>query len=310
MMALRHRLERFAPTQLPVLIVGERGVGKDVLAHYIHQGAQTHNGVFVKVSCAAAPSTLLSSELLQKLARQPVETRSPGAGSSHESNHVTVFFEDVFDLDAELQSTLCGLIRHEESKGRDDRQREAQFRLICATRRDPEAEVARGTFRQDLYSEISVVRIDLPPLRQRRSDIPLLLEYFLKRFCGEYGCTATPLKTQVVEAATRRAWPENIRELENAVRRYVVLDSDQMLAGDAGSCSTRETANEDLSLKARTRQAVRDTERQLILETLRANNWNRKDAARKLKISYRSMMYKLKAAGVPPKRRHLQDSPE
>ena len=174
-------------------------------------------------------------------------------------------------------------------------------------------EIACGTFRPDLHDRIGVVTVELPPLRARRVDIPCLTEYFVIRHAERYGCAAPPIRSQVMDLLVERDWPGNIRELENAIRRYVILGSEETLIEEShqnGFTAVRGCCDEGLSLKARMKQAVQELERKLILDALHANNWNRRAAARMLKISYRSFMYKLKSAGLPPKRRRQQHRPE
>ena len=305
MRAIRQSVERVGVTSAPVLIAGESGTGKDVLARLLHGISPRRNRPFIKVNCAAIPAMLMESELFgyEPGAFTGANRSKPGMVELAQGG--TLFLDEIAELDVPLQAKLLHVLQDgtfARIGGRDTVQ--VEFRLICATGRNLEEEMAAGRFRQDLYYRINVVMIELPPLRARRVDIPEMVEYFLNRYGGEYSCPAPPLTPRLMDLLLHHDWPGNIRELENLIRRYVILGSEQTLVDDLLRTDPNAApgCEEGLSLKAMTRQAVRNIERRLILDVLRANNWNRKEAARTLKISYRSLFYKLKTAGLPPKR--------
>jgi len=180
-------------------------------------------------------------------------------------------------------------------------------RVVCATNRHLEQEIESGTFRQDLFYRINVVNLYLPPLRERRGDIEDLVMYFLDYYNRKYNCRARALSPELMGLLQKYHWPGNIRELENLVKRYVILGNEEVISSDLVT-REQEMFNPDInfdgpiSLKKLTRQAVRELERKVILKVLQANHWNRKQAARALSISYRALLYKIRDAGLPSNR--------
>jgi transcriptional regulator with PAS, ATPase and Fis domain len=178
---------------------------------------------------------------------------------------------------------------------------------VCATNRKLEQEIENGTFRSDLFYRINVVNLHLPPLRERAADIPELVDYFLEYLNRKYNCRAKPLSAEMMTVLRKYHWPGNIRELENLIKRYVILGSEDVITSDLAPPSTDFFNTEipvdgQISLKKLTRQAVRELERKVILKVLQNHHWNRKQAARALSISYRALLYKIRDAGLPPNR--------
>ena len=182
-----------------------------------------------------------------------------------------------------------------------------EVRVVCATNRKLEQEIENGTFRSDLFYRINVVNLHLPPLRERASDIPDLVAYFLEYHNRKYNCRARPLSSELMAVLRKYHWPGNIRELENLIKRYVILGNEEVISADL---APRETdffnaeipVDGQISLKKLTRQAVRELERKVILKVLQNHHWNRKQAARALSISYRALLYKIRDAGLPSNR--------
>jgi two-component system response regulator AtoC len=185
--------------------------------------------------------------------------------------------------------------------------KKVEVRVVCATNRVLEHEIENGTFRQDLFYRINVVNIALPPLRERRGDIEDLVGFFLEYYNRKFNCKAKPISRELFLVLQKYHWPGNIRELENLVKRYVILGTEEVISSDLVS-REQEYFNPELnldgpiSLKKLTRQAVRELERKVILKVLQANHWNRKEAARALSISYRALLYKIRDAGLPSNR--------
>ena len=182
-----------------------------------------------------------------------------------------------------------------------------RIRVICATNRPLEREVAGGRFRADLYYRINVVNLELPPLRARMEDVAELASYFLERHQRRHKSEVRPFSPALMRLLEKHPWPGNIRELENLVERYVILGSEEavsaeLLHWDRTHLAPDMPAHGPIHLKKVTRQAVQDLERKIILNVLEANRWNRKRAASELKISYRALLYKIRQAGLPPKR--------
>ncbi len=185
--------------------------------------------------------------------------------------------------------------------------KKVEVRVVCATNRVLEVEIESGTFRQDLFYRINVVNLQMPPLRERRGDIPDLVTYFLEYYNRKYNCRARALSGDLMIALQKYHWPGNIRELENLIKRYVILGNEEVISSDLVSHQQEYSIpdiNYDgpIALKTITRQATRELERKVILKVLQAHHWNRKQAARALSISYRALLYKIRDAGLPPNR--------
>ncbi len=308
MQALRARLDKVAAANVPVLIQGESGTGKDIIARMIHTCSPWKSGPFVKVNCPAIPGTLLESELFgyEKGAFTGAYGSKPGRVEM--AHRGTLFLDEISELDLGLQSKLLQLLQDGQfcRIGAQEDKR-VEVRVVCATNRQLEVEIESGTFRQDLFYRINVVNLHLPPLRERRGDIEDLASYFLDYYNRKYNCRARALSSELMTVLQKYHWPGNIRELENLIKRYVILGTEDVITSDLVAREP-EYLNPDLnfegpiSLKKLTKQAVRELERKVILKVLQANHWNRKKAARALNISYRALLYKIRDAGLPPNR--------
>jgi two-component system, NtrC family, response regulator AtoC len=305
MLSMRERIEKLAAANVPVLLEGESGIGKDVLARYIHLRSPWSSGPFVKVNCPAVPGTLIESELFgyERGAFTGANTTKPGRVEM--AHRGTLFLDEISELDFNLQSKLLQLLQDGQfSRIGSQQDKTVDVRVICATNKLLKDEVAAGAFRQDLYYRINVVRIHLPSLRDRAVDIPPLAKYFLDHYNMKYNCRAKPLSQSCLEQMQFYAWPGNIRQLENLIRRYVIIDAEEAIlpelvnVGNSGKLPFEIPAVGPVSLKKITRKAAEDVERKMIFAMLQVTNWNRKRAARNLGISYRALLYKLRAFGV------------
>ena len=308
MQTLRRRLEKVANANVPVLIEGESGTGKDIVARMIHTGSPWRTGPYVKVNCPAIPGTLLESELFgyEKGAFTGAYGMKPGRVEL--AHRGTLFLDEISELDLGLQSKLLQLLQDGQfCRIGAQEDKKVEVRIVCATNRQLELEIQNGTFRQDLFYRINVVNLHMPPLRERRGDIEQLTNYFLEYYNRKYNCRARTLSTDLLGVLQKYHWPGNIRELENLVKRYVILGSEEVITSDLvvrGPDLPMPEINFDgpISLKKVTRQATHDLERKIILKVLQAHHWNRKRAARALNISYRALLYKIRDAGLPPNR--------
>jgi two-component system response regulator AtoC len=297
------KMDRIADATVPVLIRGESGTGKEIIAKLLHQRSSRRTGPFVKINCPAIPGTLVESELFGYEKGAFTGADGKKVGLVELAHGGTLFLDEISELDFGLQSKLLQLLQDGQFYpigGKKEKQVEVRF--ICATNRNLEREIQSGTFRQDLFYRIKVVSLTLPALRDRHCDIPLLIEHFLRTYTQQFRRNLRPLSSKTMTALERYSWPGNIRELENMIKSYVILDSEDairldLLQGENGSNgygngSGNGNASDDhpTSLKA----AVRDLENRLILCTLEQQQWNRRRAARALKISYRSLLYRLK----------------
>ncbi len=301
MRAVRNTLHKGASANVPVLLQGESGSGKDVLARFIHESSPWRSGPFVKVSCPMLRGETQEHEIFGNGSAPAGESQRPrvqlAAGG-------TLFFDEIADLNASSQTRLLEFLQEGQERNGDA---EAEARVICAVGRSLEEEVSSGRFRQDLFYRLNVIYVRVPPLRERKADVPVLVDYFYRSFSERYRSGAEPLSERLVDALCRHSWPGNIRELENVVKRYVILATDEAIFAELeprtvdgnGRSAAKFKAPEigpdqPVALKEITRAAVRDVERELILKTLQANDWNRRRAARALNISYRALMYKMK----------------
>jgi len=308
MQALRARLDKVAAANVPVLIHGESGTGKDIIARMIHGRSPWRTGPYVKVNCPAIPGTLLESELFgyEKGAFTGAYGAKPGRVEL--AHRGTLFLDEISELDLALQSKLLQLLQDGQfCRIGAQEDKKVEVRVVCATNRVLESEIENGTFRQDLFYRINVVNLAMPPLRERRSDIAGLVTYFLDYYNRKYNCRAKELSGELMAVLQKYHWPGNIRELENLIKRYVILGSEEVISGDL---VTRQqdyfnpeiNLDGPISLKKLTRQATRELERKVILKVLQAHHWNRKQAARALSISYRALLYKIRDAGLPSNR--------
>jgi len=308
MQALRLRLHKVAEANVPVLIQGESGTGKDIIARMVHALSPWKSGPWVKVNCPAIPGTLLESELFgyEKGAFTGAYGSKPGRVEM--AHRGTLFLDEISELDPGLQSKLLQLLQDGQfCRIGAQEDKKVEVRVVCATNRQLEVEIENGTFRQDLFYRINVVNLQLPPLRDRRSDIADLVDYFLDYYNRKYNCRARELSPELMAVLEKYHWPGNIRELENLIKRYVILGTEEVITSDLVAQEPQYFNPEinldgPISLKAITRQAVHEIERKVILKVLQANHWNRKQAARTLGISYRALLYKIREAGLPANR--------
>jgi two-component system, NtrC family, response regulator AtoC len=322
MQAVRQKVSRAAGLNVPVLVLGESGTGKEVLARFIHERSPWREGPFVKVNCPAIPGTLLESELFgfQKGAFTGAHQSKPGRMELAQGG--TLFMDEIAELDASLQAKLLHVLQdgHFTSIG-DHEEKRVDARVICATNRKLQHEIEHGGFRADLFYRINVISITLPALRERRDDIPYLVEYLRQQFNRRYQREAHPISREVVQLLQQREWPGNVRELENCVARYVILGSEEAFhlerPEEKKPFSFAYEVSEDgkIPLKRLAQQVTRRMEHDLILKVLQANHWNRRKSAEVLKISYRALLYKVRQAGLPAKRLQRKidgatDSPE
>jgi two-component system response regulator AtoC len=308
MRALRERLQKLAGANVPVLIQGESGTGKDIIARMIHGLSPWRTGPFVKVNCPAIPGTLLESELFgyEKGAFTGAYGSKPGRVEM--AHRGTLFLDEISELDSALQSKLLQLLQDGQfCRIGAQEDKKVEVRVVCATNRQLEQEIATGSFRQDLFYRINVVNLHMPPLRERAADVPALVEYFLDYYNRKYNCRARELSDELMAMLQKYHWPGNVRELENLIKRYVILGTEEAISSDLVS-QHRDVFNPEISidgpisLKKLTRQAVRELERKVILKVLQANHWNRKQSARALSISYRALLYKIRDTGLPSNR--------
>src|ERR1700736_6355971 len=308
MQSVRDRLTKLAGANVPVLIQGESGTGKDIIARMIHAASPWRSGPWVKVNCPAIPGTLLESELFgyEKGAFTGAFGMKPGRVEM--AHRGTLFLDEISELDMSLQSKLLQLLQDGQfCRIGAQEDKKVEVRVVCATNRKLEEEIENGTFRSDLFYRINVVNLYMPSLRDRAADIPQLVRYFLDYYNRKFNARALHPSADLMNSLKKYHWPGNVRELENLMKRYVILGTEESISGDLHPhepdfFNADISVDGPISLKKITRQAVRELERKIILKVLQHHHWNRKQAARALSISYRALLYKIRDAGLPSNR--------
>ena len=302
MQAIRVIIENIADTDAMVLIRGESGVGKDLVARTIHAQSTRGTGPFVKVNCAAIPQGLLESELFghEKGAFTGAHRRKPGQFEFAKGG--TIYLDEIAELPLALQAKLLHVLQDFRfTRVGGNGLIEVDARVIAATNRDLELAMARGEFREDLYYRLNVVELRIPPLRERREEIPALTSMFLARFNEQYG-RQKQLAPETIALLTEHAWSGNVRELENVIRRMVVLTEGeqafeaQVARGRNGNghvAAPRPTIALTEGLRDIARRGARDAERKALAEVLERVRWNRAEASRILKVSYKTLLHKI-----------------
>ncbi len=306
MAVAREKLERIADTTVPVLVQGESGTGKDILAKLLHARSSRSNSPWIKVTCPAIPNTLIESELFGYEKGAFTGAYATKRGRVELAHQGTLFLDEVGSLDTSAQAKLLQVLQ-DGSFMRVGAQepRKVNTRLICAANGDLRRQTEDGTFRLDFFFRINAVTIDLLPLRQRTADLPTLIDFFLDLHAKTYRVKPKALSREIMNMMQRFNWPGNIRQLENMIRSYVLIGNEETLAADLIPPAPTEFVPEidltnPISLKKITKAATRQLERQIILKVLHANRWNRLKTARWLNISYRSLLYKLQDAQAGP----------
>jgi two-component system response regulator AtoC len=285
--AVNRVVAEIAQTEIPVLLSGESGTGKDVYGKLIHHLSRQRERPLVKLSC----TMLESGDLLGRVKRAGGEAEGEGTVG-------TLFLDGIDELHLDCQKVLLAMLQQQEmvSRGR------MSFRLVSTTTKTLDKEIAMGRFRRELYFRINGVCVKLPPLRERKSDIVPLAEFFLEKHALEASKRTPVLSREDEELLRAHTWPGNARELENLARRIVALGESRTVMVELQAPAVHPGAGPSLkqaSLKAVAREASRLAERDLILRALEKTHWNRKQAARQLQISYKALLYKIKQIDVP-----------
>ena len=314
MQPIRDLISKVAGTNTTVLLRGESGTGKEVLARALHKASPRVGKQFLKVNCAALPGELLESELFghEKGAFTGAYRQKPGKFEA--AHQGTLLLDEIGEMPLRLQAKLLHVLQDGEfSRVGGEKIIDSDVRLIAATNRDLEASMRAHQFREDLYYRLNVIEIRIPPLRERREEIPGLVDFFLKKFNAQYG-RAVDIPAETMRVFVDYHWPGNIRELENAVKRVVVLGTARPVhteivgnisrgprvttPGVPVTTASIVTPDAPISLKEIARQAAREAERVAIKEVLDRVHWNRAKAARLLQISYKALLYKIVQCGL------------
>ena len=307
---IKEILDQIANTDVTVLIQGESGVGKEVVARSIHLNSFRREKPFVKVNCAALPPELLESELFgyEKGAFTGAYRQKPGKFEL--ANGGTILLDEISEMSLSLQGKLLQVLQDREfSRLGGKKDIRVDVRVLVATNKNIEEGVKNGRFREDLYYRLNVVNITIPPLRERKEEIPIFVEYFLDKFSKKYQKKVPALSDKIMKAFSKHHWLGNVRELENVIQRLIVLGDEKAIIEELTPVAKKDsipeikkkkisTKKSQPSLKEINREAIKKAESEIILKALEMTNWNRKKAAHKLKISYKALLYKIRETGL------------
>ena len=300
---LRKQIDKLARSQAPVYISGESGSGKELVARLIHERGPRANHPFVPVNCGAIPSELMESEFFGHRKGSFSGAIEDKPGLFQAAHGGTLFLDEVADLPLPMQVKLLRAIQEKAVRSVGGQQEEVvDVRILCATHKDLDAEVASERFRQDLYYRLNVIELRVPPLRERRDDIEPLASHVLMRLAADTGQPAAKLHPHALDALKSYRFPGNVRELENMLERaHTLCENKQIEASDLrlaeGNCAA-EGGLLDLTQIDNLEAYLENVERQLILQALEETRWNRTAAAQRLNLSFRSMRYRLKKFGL------------
>ncbi len=293
---LKEQIRKIAPYDVNVLILGESGTGKEVVAKAIHQLSKRKNKPFLAINCAALPSNLLESELFGYKKGAFTGASSDKKGLIEKAQGGTLFLDEIGDMPLELQSKL---LRFLETKKfiplGDTKEREVDLRVIAATNKNLKEEIKKGNFREDLYYRLSTIMLELPPLRERKEDIPLLVEFFARKFAKKYGKELKKISPKFIESLTRLPLEGNVRELRNIVEREVILMEDGILGKSytVGDESQKEETVEIPESGVNLKEIISSLEKRYLLEALKRSGGVKSKAARLLGLTLREFNYRL-----------------
>ena len=306
--ALRRTLDvvrKVAKSNTTVLIRGETGTGKELIAGAIHHNSLRAARNFVKVNCAALQENLLESELFGHEKGAFTSADKQRIGRFEQADGGSLFLDEIGDMSPSTQAKILRVLQeHEFERLGGTRTIRVDVRLVAATNRNLSAMVQAGLFREDLYYRLNVVSIEMPPLRERKEDIPALVQFFIRRFAGELKKKLEGIHPEAQRTLMRYNWPGNIRELENALERAILLTesasirSEDLRLGEAVSAGSESSSSNPLVRIPPTGVPLEEIERQALIEALKMSNWVQKDAAELLSISPRVINYKIKTMGI------------
>ena len=309
MREVRCMVDLVAQTNLPVLILGETGAGKEVVVRLIHHVSLRKNRPFLKVNCAALPAELLESELFGYEAGAFTGATKATAGKFEACNKGTILLDEIAEMPPEPQAKLLQVLQDGEyCRLGSAKPIRVDVRVLAATNVDIARAIRTKKFREDLYYRLNAFSLQIPPLRERIEDIPVLLQHFISAQAAVLGCEPLPLTPDLLKACLRYSWPGNVRELENFVKRYLIVRDEKkavahLLPETYRASSSQQSATSTFSMKATDLKSLvrglkEQAERQAIIGALELSRGNRKDAARILNISSRALIYKMREYGI------------
>jgi two-component system NtrC family response regulator len=286
-------VRRVAPTEASVLITGESGTGKELIARAIHQGGGRSKEPFVAINCAAIPATLLESELFGHVRGAFTGAVRDRAGKFEQADGGTLFLDEIGEMPMELQPKLLRVLQEMEIEPLGGKTRSVNVRIIAATNQDVESALEEGRFREDLYYRLNVIPIELPSLRERVEDIPLLVTHFLKRYSPD---SPVDISESALESMAAYNWPGNVRELQNAVERMVVLNHGEMLDFHhlpAKIISTPSSSRNQIVELPPEGYPLEMIEKEVVVQALERNDWNQTRAAAFLQVPRHTLIYRM-----------------
>jgi two-component system, NtrC family, response regulator AtoC len=306
---IRSQVGMVARVDVPVLLLGESGAGKEVIARLIHRLSSRAHATFLKVNCAALPSELLESELFGFEVGAFTGASKSKPGKFELCNKGTILLDEIGEIPPSLQAKLLHVIQDQQFSRLGGRSViKVDVRILAATNVDIQQAIADKRLREDLYYRLNAFTVHVPPLRERREEIPLLLRHFMSRFAARYGRDPLPLSPPLTDAAMKYSWPGNLRELENFVKRYLILGDEALVrkelevkengSGLRSEAPARVSEAGTNDLKSLVRALKDEAEKEAIGKALERTKWNRKEAARLLKISYKALLYKIRQFGL------------
>jgi two-component system, NtrC family, response regulator AtoC len=315
MKKIRSQAALVANVDIPVLLLGESGTGKEVLARLIHKLSPRAHRTFLKVNCAAVPADLLESELFGYEAGAFTGANHAKPGKFELCNKGTILLDEIGEMPAGLQAKLLHVLQDQTFSRLGGRTVvKVDVRILAATNINIPEALANKRLREDLYYRLNAFTMSLPPLRERKEEIPILLKHFMSRMSESYARSPLPLSGPLMEACLAHSWPGNLRELSNFIKRYLVLGDETLAASelqprpDGGSGahadgrSAAAAAENGGGLKSLSRNAKDEAEAEAIARALEETNWNRKQAAALLQISYKALLYKIRQYGIAQSR--------
>src|SRR5581483_6817111 len=318
MRKIRSQAALVANVDIPVLMLGESGTGKEVMARLIHKLSPRAHRTFLKVNCAAVPGDLLESELFGYEAGAFTGATHPKPGKFEQCNKGTILLDEIGEMPFGLQAKLLHVLQDQTFSRLGGRSViKVDVRILAATNIDIPEALANKRLREDLYYRLNAFTLQIPPLRERKEEIPILLKHFMSRMSEQYARAPLPFSPELMQACLAYPWPGNLRELNNFIKRYLVLGDEKLAINelkpkeDGGSHSdpALRGASDGVSggLKSVARGAKDEAEAEAIARALEDTNWNRKQAAAQLQISYKALLYKIRQYGIAqshPKSHH------
>ncbi|WP_298636488.1 sigma-54 dependent transcriptional regulator [uncultured Umboniibacter sp.] len=297
---LRKQITKLSNSMAPVYISGESGSGKELVARALHNEGSRAAQPFVPVNCGAIPAELMESEFFGHKKGSFTGANSDKAGLFISANGGTLFLDEVADLPLEMQVKLLRAIQERGVRAvGGETEQSVDARILCATHKDLSVEVEAGRFRQDLYYRLNVIELPVPPLRERTSDLPMLIDHFLTRFAAQSDCTRPELSESAKQTLAHYAFPGNVRELENILERaFTLCEDDKIETADLGLSANRSDMIESIDDVENIDEFLAVLERQVLIRALEKTKGNRTEAAKNLGISFRSIRYRLERLNI------------